>query len=283
MTDITHTDSLTHEQLRTIVLGVSVTRDVDITITEAGAHLDSPSPLPMPWDALGELLHDVDASAQVDIAHHALSLHGVVTSLGDSALPVLRSRLRAIALPITHPLHPGAGWVREGVPGGVLTRGLGVTGLMQDRTLTVPLPRYLEEHVGIDSEAAWSEAVNHAEEMAGLMMCRVQRDIAKREEHITLRTMGGVDALGLLGTARLRRTIALGDGTGMRAVAAPTRHRAWVDIRQIDHDYVQAAYAGSHSLDVGYPAPLLVTAEEVTTGKNATIDLRDRIRNQETN
>jgi hypothetical protein len=82
-----------------------------------------------------------------------------------------------------------------------------------------------------------------------------------------IRPVGGCDVLALLASASLRRHLAMGDSTGMRAVAVPMRRRGWYDLSRIDPAFVGAAWSATDELDRGVPRPLLVTADEVAVSR----------------
>jgi hypothetical protein len=82
-----------------------------------------------------------------------------------------------------------------------------------------------------------------------------------------LRPVGGCDVLTLLGTRPLRAALAGGDGSGMRAVAVPTRQRGWFDLRRVDPAFVGAAWAATTEADRGLSSALLVTRDEVATAR----------------
>lgn len=267
---------LTVPQLRQLALQLSVTCDLDIEITEHGAALAGPTPYPAPWTVLGPALSRICHRAdQIAFLHQYLCTQSLIASLGRHSATCLRSRFRAMALPHNHPLHPGPDWVEETVPGGLLTRGIGIHGVLDNNDLTVPLPPAVAELGGIHNSSAWPEARGHAEDMATLMLARLHRDRGKHaDEPITLRPMGGVDVLGLLATARLRRGLAEPDLARMRTVAAPTRSRAWVDVRHIDPVFVRPAAHATGVLDTGHPKVMLVTEDEISCMPHE-VDLRD--------
>lgn len=270
-----HTAPLTVPQLRHLALQLSVTHDLDMDITDHGAALAGPTPHPVPWTTLGPALDCIPhRTDQLAYLHQYLCTQSLIVSLGRHSATCLRSRFRAMALPRNHPLHPGPDWVEETVPGGILTRGIGIHGVIGDLDLTIPLPPAVAALGGIHNSATWPEARGHAEDMATLMLARLHRDRGKHpNEPITLRPMGGVDVLALLGTARLRRGLAEPDLAGMRTVAAPTRTRAWVDVRHIDPVFVKPAAHATGVLDTGHPKVLLVTEHEVSCMPHE-VDLR---------
>lgn len=61
----------------------------------------------------------------------------------------------------------------------------------------------------------------------------------------------------------LRERLATGEGTGLRAVAVPTRRRGWFDLRQVDPAYVAAVWSLTGPPERGLPTPLLVARHEV--------------------
>ena len=76
--------------------------------------------------------------------------------------------------------------------------------------------------------------------------------------------MGGCDVLALLASSALRRQLATGDGSGMRALAVPMRTRGWFELSRIDPAFTLTAWSATDDFDRGVPCPLLVTADEVS-------------------
>ena len=60
------------------------------------------------------------------------------------------------------------------------------------------------------------------------------------------------------------RTTLAADGSGMRAVAVPSRSRGWYDLRRVDTAYVAAVWTATEEVCRGVPRPLLVTRDEVS-------------------
>lgn len=80
-----------------------------------------------------------------------------------------------------------------------------------------------------------------------------------------LRPVAGSDVLTLLAGSGLRRALAAGDGSGMRAVAVPARAQGWYDLTRVDPAYVALAWQLTDEVDRGVRVPLLVTADEVVS------------------
>jgi len=191
----------------------------------------------------------------------------------------------ALALPRGHALHPGPSWVMESVHGGVLDVGLGlrpeeldvpVSGVGRAVTaagvvpLAVPLPASAARWADVDSARWWPAAREHRDAMAVLAGERLQHD-----GRGVLRPLGGCDVLTLLSGRWLRDDLARADGTGMRAVAAPMRSRAWFDLARIDPAFVGAAAAATEPQLRGVERPLLVTTDEVSVviGRASVVDV----------
>jgi hypothetical protein len=96
--------------------------------------------------------------------------------------------------------------------------------------------------------------------MGALAAARLGRDGTEG----VIRPVGGCDVLALLASPSLRRHLATGDGSGLRAVAVPMRRRGWYDLSRIDPAFVGAAWSATDEIDRGVAHPLLVTAEEVS-------------------
>jgi hypothetical protein len=184
-------------------------------------------------------------------------------SRAPSAAPP--SRVVALALPAGHALHPGPDWVVERVLGGVLEVGIGLrpdadhgVTSVQDG-VAVPLPPGAADAAGVTTTSWWPTLRQQRDSMAVLAVDRLER-----EGRGVLRPIGGCDVLTLLSGRWLRDHLATADGTGMRAIAAPMRSRAWFDLARIDPAFVGAAAAATEPELRGAPRPLLVTVDEVT-------------------
>ena len=269
--------------LRQCALAVSVLGDVDLLPREDGVliipgHPVSPAPTPAPTPALApvpvgwaELVETVGPHDPLSDAGRArvtglLRLYRTVAEHGaqtDHPAPEvigerIRLAARALALPPGHALHPGRGWVLGELRGGALDLGVGVLGLGEHPDDVRPLPPTLARRLRLHPAQWWPDLAEHLERMGELVSGRIARD-----GRPVLRPVGGCDALTLLAAATLRENLAGGDGTGLRAVAVPTRRLGWFDLARIDPAYTAAAWSIADETDRGLPTPVLVTRDEV--------------------
>jgi hypothetical protein len=263
-----------HVALRRCVLAVSVLADVDVLPSDDGARLPGASPVLIGWDEIAAAAGpDVESDVARVRVEDLLRLHALVAELGGAATERLRSAARVIALPAGHADHLGPAWVREHLRGGALELGVGVHGLItapvraandpvrdgMDRV--VPLHPGVATAAGIDTARWWPHLKRHADRMGALAAARLGQDGTVEG---VIRPVGGCDVLALLASPSLRRHLATGDGTGLRALAVPMRRRGWYDLKRVDPAFVGAAWSATDELDRGVPRPLLVTADEVT-------------------
>lgn len=249
--------------LRRLVLAVSVLRDLDVEPADDGFVLSAHPGVRVPWTLVDEVVggHDpAGGTARRRLAQWLL-LRGLVAGLGPDAGQVLRQSARAMALPADHAAHPGADWVAQEVLGGVLQGGVGLLGVLDDPLEVLPLPPSIARCAGVDTAAWWPQLEEHAHDMGRLVIQRLRREGAARQQ--VLRPVGGVDVPALLLSPALREHLAAGDGSGMRAVAVPMRSRGWFDLARIDPAFVGAAWSATAEHDRGLPYPVLVTADEV--------------------
>lgn len=280
-------------ELRRALLEVCVLDEVDLVPTESGLSLltpDGPRELSARRAAL------VAGDRRAGDPDLRVRLRSWLRCHAHVCADHLRAaELRPLALARGSALHPGDGWVRESVPGGVLDVGLGVVGVPGEAG-AVPLWPDVVEAVGDaaaarglerpDARAAWGSVRLHLDAMGLLASRRVERALRARLEQdagdgagehdaaaqapdgpgpdlTVLDPAGGCDAVTLLASAPLRRWLARADGTGLRAVAVPTRARGWTDLARTDSTFVAAAWAATDPDRRGLPRPALVTAEEV--------------------
>jgi hypothetical protein len=135
---------------------------------------------------------------------------------------------------------------------------VGLLGLGRHPDDVQPLPPSAVRRFDLRTRAWWPDLLDHAGRMGELSARRIDRDGRR-----VLRPFGGCDALTLLASDALREGLAAGDGSGLRAVALPTRRRGWFDLAQIDPAYIAAVWSLTSPPERGSSAPLLVTRDEV--------------------
>lgn len=248
--------------LRRCVLAVSVLADVDIEPADGGVVLPGPPAVSVPWAHIEETVadHDPEGAVARRRVTELLRLQSLVALLGADAGEHLRAVARLVALPAGHADHLGPGWVQDVLRGGVLELGIGVQGLLGEPDRVTPLPVPVARAAGLDVDSWWPHVRRHAERMGALAAARLGRDGGTDG---LLRPVGGCDVLALLVSPSLRRHLAGGDGSGMRAVAVPMRRRGWFDLSTADPAFVGAAWSATDDHDRGLPQPVLVTADEV--------------------
>jgi hypothetical protein len=247
--------------LRRCVLAVSVLKDLDFAPDDAGVRLDGPHGSLVTWEQIARTIGPFPAEGPVARrrVEVLLRLFQIVDDLGPAAAQHLHAAARVVALPAGHAEHPGRDWVREPLRGNALELGIGVHGLLGQPDLTVPVPPAVLAAIGVEPGVWWPRLREHAERMGALSAARLTRDGRQG----LIRPVGGCDVLALLSSRTLRRHLAEGDGTGLRALAVPTRRRGWYDVRRVDPAFVQCAWALTDETDRGVRVPLLVTADDV--------------------
>lgn len=251
--------------LRQAVLAASVLDDIDLEPREGGVALLLSPPVLVPWHDLAVVLDAVPPDSLAGRRRLALFLRSLraVTELGDRAEAVLADASRALGLPPGHVDHPGARWVVEPLLGDALDLGVGVVGLLDDPDEVVPLHPVIATAAGVDAASWWPRLRGHLDAMGALCAHRLARDGGAGRSGV-LRPVGGCDVPSLLGSPTLRRYLADGDGSGLRAVAVPMRTRGWYDLARIDPAFVGAAWSATPEHEQAFSRPLLVTAEEVS-------------------
>lgn len=247
--------------LRRCVLAVAVLHDVDVIPCEGGVALTAhpadrqEAPL-VGWGEVEEAVGVGDpdsAGARARLARW-LRLRTEIAALPADAVV---SRVRILGLARDHVLHPGADWVIQTVPGGVLDLGFGLVGVDGDFDTIQPLPAPLRRYAALDPAGWLVPAQAHLEHAGSLAAERLTK------ERPVLRGVGPVDVVTLLGAATFRAELVAESG-GMRTVAVPMRTRGWTDLRRVDPAFVLAAAAAVDPEQMGFPRPLLVTRDEVT-------------------
>ncbi|MCD5314214.1 hypothetical protein [Kineosporia babensis] len=246
---------------------MSVLHDIDVVPSEQGVLVPDADGALVAWADIRQVVGTADPEGAT--ARHRvtilLRLHRMISELGDEAITCFREALRLIALPPGHVDNLGADWVIQRLPGGALELGYGVYGLLDEPDRCVPLPPSVAARVAVRGHESWAAMREYTERMGALAAARLNRD--GREG--VIRPVGGCDVLSLLTSRTLRKHLAEGDGVGMRAVASPTRQRAWYDLRHIDPGFVQTAWHLTDEADRGLEIPLLVTVDEVAVPRQS--------------
>jgi hypothetical protein len=247
--------------LRQCVLAVSVLGDLDVMPTDAGVLLPGRHGVVVEWAAIGDAVgpyppHGALARRRVETL---LRLHRLAIDLGAEAADRFQASSRVVALPPGHSEHPGPGWVQGPLRGNALDLGIGLHGLLGQPDRTTPVPPSVLRALGVSPARWWPQLREHAERMGTLSAARLSRDGTSG----VIRPVGGCDVLALLSSRTLRKHLADGDGSGMRSLAVPTRRRGWFDAKQVDPQFVQAAWSLTDEDERGSQVPLLVTADEV--------------------
>lgn len=250
-------------RLRQAVLALAVMEDIDLDPRDDGVALAAGGHLT--WDDVSAALGDWVALPDHPVTRRRLRLAahmvGVVAVGGPEALLTI---VHAHGEPTAGAcLSPGPDWAREHVPGGALTLGLGVSDLGEaSGPHPLPVLPSLAGRLRLGLGARWVEVRADLERLGGLVAERLDRDLAEGRPMV-LRPTGSADVVTLLGSRVLRRYLASGDGTGMRAIAVPVRDRGWFDLARIDPAYVGAAWSATEPLERAFDRPLLVTLDEL--------------------
>ena len=260
-------------ELRRGALAVSVLHDLDVEPAPLGVTLTGEPPVWISWGECRDALSGEDPESpagRLRLAAWVLARRWAA----DAGPQTLEQSLRPVGLPVDHVVHPGPGWARERVLGGVLELGFGAVGLdPEDPDRVVLLPVTALESAGLDPDRAWTAVRARLEELGRLAAERVLRDPKGQ-----LRTFGDADAVTLLGARALRTALAAEAG-GLVAAVVPMRRLGWTKLALIDPAFGPAAAAASAAADRGFPRPLLLTADEVTIvpegGSPQRVALRD--------
>lgn len=145
-----------------------------------------------------------------------------------------------------------AGWGLVGAPGAEHSRPLPVG----------PSTAHAVRSALAGGHLDWASRRADIDRLGRLQAERLGRDMLAGRTGV-LRPLGRIDVPTLLLSPALRRWLARRDGTGMAAVAVPTRERGWIDLRQVDPAFARAAWTATDVLRRGFPGPLLVTRDEV--------------------
>lgn len=182
--------------------------------------------------------------------------------LADAGPAGLASALVVHAEVPGSPRFPGAGWAWDPPGSSALVAGWGIVVAEDEMSLPLPpAPAIIAAVARARRHRRRAEA--DLEDLGVSLVERLDRDHREGRD-IVLRPMGPADVPTLLLSRAVRQWVAGLDGTGLGAMAVPTRLRGWVDVRRIDPPYVAAVHAASDPLEAASPVPLLVTADEIT-------------------
>lgn len=253
--------------LRRAVLSVIVTRDIDVTPHDRGVLVAGGTLLS--WAELAGICgsrapmspaaqHRISALLRIHDHLARLDHPSTRAQQGRTARDVLLDSAEIMALPRGHVHHLGPAWQHRELAGRALSLGLGLR-TAEDRP-PLPVPHSALQRYDLTAEDCWPQAAT-----------RLARHSAVAAELLTrggryagmLRPVAGSDVLTLLVGGDLRRALAAGDGSGMRAVAVPGRAQGWYDLTRVDPAYVALAWQLIDEVDRGVRVPLLVTADEV--------------------
>jgi hypothetical protein len=235
--------------LRRLALAVAVLYDVDLVPQEDGLVLTSTPEIHVSWAALSAIVDSAPESherAQLNTLVAWLTARRALARDGAAALV-------ALGIPADHEGHPGAGWVRERIPGDALCLGFGFG------PEHLPVPVGVLEHAGIDVGQEWNRVRAELERLGALA---AERD--RRQTRRAIVPLGSADVVTLLGSSSLRRELVAGEADGMIGMIVPLRARGWRATFVSDPAYGPALAAAMPELERGFDRPLLVTAEEVS-------------------
>ena len=244
-----------------------VLRDVPV------AHGRRRSPLQLSWAQVAEATTGDDLDSP-QARHHLARWLQLVWWLAELPPLMLQDAARLVGLPPGHGHHPGERWAVARVLGGAIELGFGVAGLDPSAAgEVVVVPPSAVRAAGVDQQPWLTPA---REQLARLSELAAQR--LARDPMSPVTPYGDADVLTLLGGRALRARLAGCEGDSLALVAAPTRTCAWTRLSSIDPAYIPLVYRATAPELRGFPAALLVTADEVRlarTSPHAGIALRD--------
>lgn len=242
--------------LRRCALAVSVLYDIDVVPHADGVSL--PRSGLVTWAAIARAVSSVDVNSE-QARERLGEWIWVREQVAGTPAEMLEASARVVGMPLDTPLHPGADWVREHVPGGALDLGLGLLGLDQQAPETVvPVAESVLRDAGLYANGWWPTARERLDNMGELAAQRRQRD-----DNAPLRPMGDADVVTLLGTRALRARLAAEQPDGLATAVVPLRDRGWAPATRVDPAFGPAVASIADEVDRGFSRPLLVTAEEL--------------------
>ena len=242
--------------LRRCALAVSVLYDIDVVPHADGVTL--PRSGLVTWQAIARAVSSVDVNSEQARERLGEWIWAREQVAGTPA-ELLEASARVVGMPVDAPLHPGADWVREHVPGGALDLGIGLLGLDEQSPETVvPIAESVLRDAGLYAAGWWPAAREQLDSMGELAAQRRLRDDAA-----PMRPMGDADVVTLLGTRALRAKLAAEQPDGLATAVVPLRDRGWAPATRVDPAFGPAVASIADDVDRGFSRPLLVTADEL--------------------
>lgn len=259
--------------LRRAVLAFSLREPgplADLTVSDHGVGL--PGGIHLSWaeirragiDPGNAARSDAESSVQRRVGRWLRLRQEVGTLLTRHGPAAVRARVRPLALPPDHAVHPGWTWPVRQVLGGALDVGLGLRGVDDDGRAAPEavgvLPAELLRAAGVDLSEQYDAAERYLEDMAALAAERMLRS-----RRTPLRPLGDCDVLTLLASPTFRRAIVTDRPgvVGLRSAAVPARRLGWLDLGRVDPAFALSAAWLTEPDERGFLRPLLVTADEV--------------------
>lgn len=235
----------------------------DLVVTDDGVGL--PGGPVLCWDELAQAAGS-ELNGQVRRVARWLRLRHLLAEAMAPGGDVQRllARIRPVALPLEHAVHPGVSWPVREVLGGALELGLGLRDVDDDgrpcpEAIGV-LPIDLLYWAGLDPGPAQDRAEGYLAEMATLAADRLLRSPSA-----PLRPLGDADVVTLLAAPEFRRAVVRDAPgiVGLRSAAVPVRRRGWLDLGRVDPAFALTAASLTEPDERGFLRPLLITADEV--------------------
>ncbi len=254
------------------MLAVAVMDDLDVTPHGDGFEVARDGLLT--WEDIATALGDWAKHPAHPVSRARLATLITAARLVAAGGPAALARSMQVHVePAASVLNPGSAWPVERVGAGPLVAGWGLVGVAGTE-LTRPLPlspsiRAAIRAAIVAGDLQWSSRRADVDRLTDLLTERLAQDVAAGRT-VVLRPQRRTDVPTLLLSRGLRSWLAARDGSGMAAVAVPTRSRGWSDLRRIDPGFVRAAWSATEPLDRGFEAALLVTADDAVLPRGAS-------------
>lgn len=196
----------------------------------------------------------------------------LLTAQGEGAV---RARIRPLALPHDHQVHPGWTWPVHRVLGGAIDLGLGLRGVDDDGRPDPEgvgvLPVELLACAGVTTAPLCDAADRYLQDMAALAAERLLRS-----RNSTLRPLGDCDVVTLLAAESFRHAVVQDAPgvVGLRSAAVPVRRLGWLDLGRVDPAFALAAATLTEPDERGFLRPLLITADEIVQVRDGGAPVR---------